>query len=179
METGFSFLPNNNVKEVKRRISDLKHEPLSEVPCGWIVTEQTHKYRMCKLKFQRTRGLKAIKAMPARQDEEVMRAKQLQIAKLRVELNLLRDQLDEALTGKNFLIAQQIKVQMVRLKEEQAMMEDQLSTAKATGAAPPASASTVDPTPGAATAAQLDLNGAGGRLIQSNVSGCNGVSLPN
>ena len=161
METGFSFLPNNNVKEVKRRISDLKHEPLSEVPCGWIVTEQTHKYRMCKLKFQRTRGLKAIKAMPARQDEEVMRAKQLQIAKLRVELNLLRDQLIEAVTGKNFLIAQQIKVQMVRLKEDQAMMEDLLSTSKAIGAAPPASASPIDPTPAAAaaaTAAQLDLN---------------------
>ena len=78
--------------------------------------------------------------MPARQDEEVIRAEKLQIAKLRVEMNLLRNELDEAVTGHNFLIAQQIKVQIDRLEEKQALMEDQLSTAKV-----------------ASTAAQLDL----------------------
>ena len=92
-----------------------------------------------------------------RQDEEVIRAKQLQIAKLRVEMNLLRDQLDEAVTGQNFLIAQQIKAQMDQLVKEQAMMENQLSAAKAVGAAPHPSATKVDPTP-SATAAQLDLS---------------------
>ena len=92
-----------------------------------------------------------------RQDEEVIRAKQLQIAKLRVEMNLLRDQLDEAVTGQNFLIAQQIKAQMDQLVKAQAMMENQLSAAKAVEAAPPHSATTVDPTP-SATVAQLDLS---------------------
>jgi len=91
---------------------------------------------------------------PARQDEEVIRAKQLQIAKLRVEMNMLRDQLDEAVTGQNFLIAQQIKAQMDRLEEEQAMLEDQLSSAKASGAAPPPSVATIEPV----TAEQLDLS---------------------
>merc|ERR1719186_161406 len=94
---------------------------------------------------------------PPAQDEEVIRAKQLQIAKLRVEMNLLRDQLDEAVTGQNFLIAQQIKAQMDQLEEDQAMLEDQLSAAKAIGAAPPQSATTAEATP-AATAAQLDLS---------------------
>eukprot|EP00092_Neocalanus_flemingeri_P098064 GFUD01125052.1.p1 GENE.GFUD01125052.1~~GFUD01125052.1.p1 ORF type:complete len:1501 (+),score=547.17 GFUD01125052.1:57-4559(+) len=95
--------------------------------------------------------------LPPRQDEEVIRAKQLQIAKLRVEMNLLRDQLDEAVTDQNFLIAQEIKSQMDQLEEEQAMMEDQLSAAKAIGAAPPPSASTAEVTP-AVTDAQLDLS---------------------
>merc|ERR1719186_2038216 len=92
-----------------------------------------------------------------RQDEEVIRAKQLQIAKLRVEMNLLRDQLDDAVTSQNFLIAQQIKAQMDQVEEEQAMLEDQLSAAKAAGAAPPPSATTAEATP-AVTAAQLDLS---------------------
>ena len=41
------------------------------------------------------------------QDEEVIRAKQLQIAKLRVEMNLMRrDQLEEAVVEQNFMVAQ-------------------------------------------------------------------------
>ena len=78
---------------------------------------------------------------PVRQDEEGIRANQLQIAKLRVEMNLMRDQLDEAVTDQNFLVAQQIKAQMDQLEEEQAMLEEQLSAAQAVGAAPPPSAS--------------------------------------
>merc|ERR1719317_626733 len=70
-------------------------------------------------------------------------------------MNLLRDKLDEAVTGQNFLEAQQIKAQMDQLEEEQAMMEEQLSSAKAVGAAP--STSSLDPTPATATA-QLDMN---------------------
>ena len=31
------------------RTIDLKPESLCEVPCGWIITKQTCKYRMCKL----------------------------------------------------------------------------------------------------------------------------------
>jgi len=91
------------------------------------------------------------------QDEELIRAKQLQIAKLRVEMNMLRDQLDEAVTGQNFLVAQQIKAKMDQLEEDQAKLEDQLSAAKAVGAAPPQSAATAEATP-AVTAAQLDLS---------------------
>ena len=58
-----------------------------------------------------------------------------------------QDLLDEA------IIAQQIKAQLDKLQEEQAMLKDQLSAAKVTGAAPPPSASTA-----AVTAAQLDLS---------------------
>merc|ERR1719186_225118 len=94
---------------------------------------------------------------PPAQDEEVIRAKQLQIAKLRVEMNLLRDQLDEAVIGQNFLIAQQIKAKMDQLEEDQANLEDQLSAAKAVGAVPPQSAATAEATP-AVTAAQLDIS---------------------
>jgi len=138
--------PQSRIDQVAEIISDLK-DPLDIAPTGEPTSPEYHSAPETPL-------------LPARQDEEVIRAKQLQIAKLRVEMNLLRDQLDEAVTGQNFLIAQQIKAQMDQLEEEQAMMEDQLSTAKAIGAAPPASASTVDPTPGAATAAQLDLDDA-------------------
>lgn len=90
-----------------------------------------------------------------REDDEVIRAKQMQIAKLRVQMNQYRDQLDEAVSSQNFLIAQQIKAQMDQLEEEQHMLENQLSAAKASGTAPPSSVSSVDhdsQTP----AAQLD-----------------------
>ena len=89
--------------------------------------------------------------LPVRQDEEVIRAKQLKIVKLRVKMNLMRDQLDEAVSDQKFLVAQQIKVQMDQLEEKQ------LSAAKAVGAAPPPSASTAAITP-AMTTEQLELS---------------------
>eukprot|EP00090_Calanus_glacialis_P042984 TRINITY_DN7612_c0_g1_i1.p1 TRINITY_DN7612_c0_g1~~TRINITY_DN7612_c0_g1_i1.p1 ORF type:complete len:1486 (-),score=621.94 TRINITY_DN7612_c0_g1_i1:145-4602(-) len=133
----------SRVDQVAEIISDLK-DPLDVAPTDPMSPEY-HSAPETPL------------VQPVRQDEEVIRAKQLQIAKLRVEMNVLRDQLDEAVTGQNFLIAQQIKAQMDQLEEEQAMLENQLSAAKAVGAAPPPSASTADPTP-AAIAAQLDLS---------------------
>jgi len=90
-----------------------------------------------------------------REDDEVIRAKQMQIAKLRVQMNQYRDQLDEAVSSQNFLIAQQIKAQMDQLEEEQHMLESQLSAAKASGTAPPSSVSSVDHD-SQAPAAQLD-----------------------
>ena len=77
---------------------------------------------------------------PFRQDEEVIRAKQLRIAKLEVEMNLLNKQFDEAVTDHNFLVAQQIKAQLDQLEVDQSMLEDQLSA----GATPAVRASEVD-----------------------------------
>jgi len=131
--------PQSRIDQVAEIISELK-DPLDEDPeddtAGFHSAQETP-------------------VLPSRQDEEVIRAKQLQIAKLRVDMNLLRDQLDEAVTGQNFLEAQQIKAQMDQLEEEQAMMEEQLSAAKAVGAAP--STTSLDPTPAVPTA-QLDMN---------------------
>ena len=93
---------------------------------------------------------------PTRPDEEVIRAKQLQIAKLRVNMNLMRDQLDEAVTDQNFLIAQEIKAQMDQLEEDQAILEDQLLVAKSVGAAPPSSV-TVEPIESDTSVLHLDL----------------------
>jgi len=66
-------------------------------------------------------------AMP---DEEAIRAKQLQIAKLRVDMNILRDQLDEAVNDQNFMIAQDIKLRMDQLEEDQVVLEEQLVALK-------------------------------------------------
>ena len=132
--------PQSRIDQVAEIISDLK-DPLDEDPED-PSTPVFH-------------SAETTPVLPVRQDEEVIRAKQLQIAKLRVDMNLLRDKLDEAVTGQNFLEAQQIKAQMDQLEEEQAMMEEQLSAAKAVGAAP--STSSLDPTPATATA-QLDMN---------------------
>jgi len=130
--------PQSRIDQVAEIISDLK-DPLDVAPAEGHSSPEFH-------------SAPETPVLPGRQDEEVIRAKQLQIAKLRVEMNLLRDQLDEAVTGQEFLTAQQIKAQMDQLEEEQVLLEEQLSAAKAVGAAPPA-----DPTP-ANTAAQLDLN---------------------
>jgi len=133
--------PQSRIDQVAEIISDLK-DPLDEGPDD-PSTPMFHSAHETPV-------------LPVRQDEEVIRSKQLQIAKLRVDMNLLRDKLDEAVTGQNFLEAQQIKAQMDQLEEEQAMMEEQLSAAKAVGAAP-STVSLADPTPAAATA-QLDMN---------------------
>ena len=72
---------------------------------------------------------------PLRLVEEVISDKQPQIGKLRVEMNLMRDQLDAG-TDENILVDQH------QLEEEQAMLEEELPVAMALGVAPPASAST-------------------------------------
>ena len=78
---------------------------------------------------------------------------QLKIVKLRVKnkMNLKRYQLDEAVADQKFLVAQQIKAQMDQLEEEQ------LSAAKAVGAAPPPSATPAAVTP-VMTVEYLDLS---------------------
>ena len=80
-----------------------------------------------------------IQAVP---DEEAIRAKQLQIAKLRVDMNILRDQLDEAVNDQNFIIAQEIKSQMDQLEEDQVVLEDQLASLKLVEEAPHSSDAT-------------------------------------
>ena len=66
-------------------------------------------------------------------NEELIRSKQLAIAKVRVNINMMKDQLDEAVKKQNFMEAQQIKSQLDRLEEEQMMLESQLAAAKALG----------------------------------------------
>ena len=68
-------------------------------------------------------------------NEDLIRAKQLSIAKVRVNINMMKDQLDEAVKKQNFMEAQEIKSQLDRLEEEQFMLESQLAAAKAAGPA--------------------------------------------
>ena len=70
-------------------------------------------------------------------NDEVIRTKQMQIAKLRVNMNEMKDQLDEAVTSQNFIMAQEIKSKMDQLEEEQIVLENQLSAAKAASATDP------------------------------------------
>ena len=88
-----------------------------------------------------------------RDNDDLVRSKQLQIAKLRVNMNMLKDQLDEAVNNQNFLSAQEIKSKMDQLEEEQIVLENQLAAAKAAGMAP--TAKTVSPANNPA-AGQLD-----------------------
>merc|ERR1719228_1236280 len=73
------------------------------------------------------------------QDEEGIRAKKLEIAKVRVKMNELRDQLDDAVSRKDFLVAQEIKGSMDQLDDEQGILEEQLITLKNFGATPSSS----------------------------------------
>ena len=82
-------------------------------------------------------------------NEELIRAKQLAIAKVRVNINMMKDQLDEAVKKQDFMEAQEIKCRIDGLEEEQIILENQLATAKA---AVPA----VLTPPAAAAAGQLD-----------------------
>merc|ERR1719228_334874 len=102
--------PQSRIDQVAEIISDLK-DPLDVAPAEGHSSPEFH-------------SAPETPVLPGRQDEEVIRAKQLQIAKLRVEMNLLRDQLDEAVTGQEFLTAQQIKAQMDQLEEEQVLLEE-------------------------------------------------------
>ena len=88
---------------------------------------------------------------------EAIRTKQLQVAKIRVQINQLKDELDDAVSVQNCLIAKQVEAQMDQLEEEQVVLEDQLSAAKADGLAPPTSAATALVTP-VDSASQLDLS---------------------
>ena len=93
-----------------------------------------------------------------RDNDELIRAKQLAIAKLRVNMNMMKDQLDEAVQNQNFLSAQEIKSKMDQLEEEQLMLEGQLAAAKAAGMAP-ACAPAVMTTPSVSAADQIDDSG--------------------
>jgi len=50
----------------------------------------------------------AVSGPATRDNEELIRSKQLAIAMLRVNMNLMKDQLDEAVANQNFLSAQDI-----------------------------------------------------------------------
>ena len=90
----------------------------------------------------------------------IYRSKQLQIAKLRVNMNLMKDQLDEAVADQNFLSAQEIKSKMDQLEEEQIMLEGQLAAAKTAGMAPPAKPAAVGtPVASNPAAGQIDDSG--------------------
>jgi len=116
--------PQTRIDQVAEIISDLK-DPLDaeEASSGSDV-------------FHSAPETPTVTSPETRENEELIRSKQLQIAKLRVNMNLMKDQLDEAVNNQNFLSAQEIKSKMDQLEEEQIVLENQLSAAKAAGMAP-------------------------------------------
>ena len=75
-------------------------------------------------------------------------------------MNLMKDQLDEAVANQNFLSAQEIKSKMDQLEEEQIMLEGQLAAAKTAGMAPPAKPAAVGtPVASNPAAGQIDDSG--------------------
>ena len=94
---------------------------------------------------------------PRKEGMEAIRTKQLQIAKIRVHMNQLKEELDDAFSVQNLFIAQHAKSQMGQLEKEQDVLENQQSAAKADGLAPPTSATTALVTP-VDSASLLDLS---------------------
>ena len=131
--------PQSRVIQVAEIISELK-DPLEDAPSSPDL-------------FHSAPDTPVVNTAEQAANDEVIRTKQLQIAKLRVNMNEMKDQLDEAVTSQNFIVAQEIKSKMDQLEEEQIVLENQLSAAKANGMAPPASA--VSPSDNS-TAGQLD-----------------------
>ena len=75
-------------------------------------------------------------------------------------MNLMKDQLDEAVANQNFLSAQEIKSKMDQLEEEQIVLEGQLAAAKTAGMAPPAKPAAVgSPVASNPAAGQIDDSG--------------------
>merc|ERR1719312_1603541 len=105
--------PQSRIDQVAEIISDLK-DPLDVDPSE--VSSEYHSAPETPLQ--------------EKQNDEVVRAKQLEIARIRVEMNVMRDRLDEAVNEQDFVLAQEIKVQMDRKEEEQMLAEEQLEAAK-------------------------------------------------
>ena len=53
----------------------------------------------------------------------------MELAKLRLKLNLLKDDLDKAISGQDFLAAQEIKVQFEEVSKEQKDLLDEIEMA--------------------------------------------------
>ena len=132
--------PQSRIDQVAEIISDLKDPLDAEVSSQDI--------------FHSAPDTPVTNTAEARENEELVRSKQLAIAKLRVNMNMMKDQLDDAVANQNFLEAQEIKSKMDHLEEEQIVLENQLTAAKAAGMAP--SAKTVSPVSNPAAAGQLD-----------------------
>ena len=131
--------PQSRIDQVAEIISDLKD------PLDAEVSDQDI--------FHSAPSTPVTSSAEARENEELVRSKQLAIAKLRVQMNMMKDQLDDAVANQNFVEAQGVKSKMDQLEEEQIVLENQLTAAKAAGIAPPAK--TVSPVINPA-AGQLD-----------------------
>jgi len=62
--------------------------------------------------------------------EQLIKEKKLAVARLRVEMHEMKDELDQAVEEQNFLSAQEIKGRMDSLEEQQAVLEDELEAVK-------------------------------------------------
>ena len=68
--------------------------------------------------------------------EEEQKKKQVAIAKVRVQLNILKDDLEDAIQNQDFMKAQQIKIDMDKLDVEQNRLQDELTEAAAMAPVP-------------------------------------------
>ena len=64
------------------------------------------------------------------------RKKTVEIAKVKVQLNIMQHDLEEAIQNQDFIRAQEIKTQMEKLDEEQNRLQDELTEAAAMAAKP-------------------------------------------
>ena len=62
----------------------------------------------------------------------------MQIAKIKVQLNELKNDMEEAIQVQDFVRAQQLKLQMDELEADQRDLQDELTEAAAMAARPPA-----------------------------------------
>ncbi len=68
--------------------------------------------------------------------EEENRRKQIEIAKVRVRLNILKNDLDEAVQNKDFVRAQELKMEMEELDDDYNRLQEELTEAAAMAAKP-------------------------------------------
>lgn len=74
--------------------------------------------------------------------EEIQRKKQVEVAKIRVQLNILRDDLESAIQNQNFVEAQELKLKIDQLDTSLQKLQDELAEAAAIAPVPlPQSAS--------------------------------------
>ena len=68
--------------------------------------------------------------------EEAQRKKQVEMAKVRVQLNIMKNDLEDAIQNQDFVRAQQIKLDMDKLDIEQIRLQDELTEAAAMAPVP-------------------------------------------
>ena len=68
--------------------------------------------------------------------EDAQRKKQVEMAKVRVQLNILKNDLEEAIQNQDFVKAQLIKLEMDKLDVEQNKLQDELTEAAAMAPVP-------------------------------------------